>query len=546
MALALAFVYRLDAGVYGAVAVGAVLALRGSAAPGAWGARSVWTLRAGALVGLGAGATWLALWWGLGWPDATFFRYNLQTLPRFHSINNGLPYAWPGAAPPLESVLGAITILLPVVLLAVAARALVLRARAVVLSGGDARLELVVFLGVFALLALHTPLSRSDLPHLVHWTYYPLLCALALCGADALARSARAHVLCGALTAAFVVALFVHPDRPLLSLVEHLRPNPPVGACAETMFTPREAAGERTARFIAATCQFERLLREHGVGRIFVDFGAPWYYVRFGLPPVSPYYVLNRAWTPADQAIALNDLRRYDAGALLKVHGFGAIVHYDVHNMYHVPIIEAYLRARRDGAPAIQTPLGAVYFWNEPSPPLPPLTPIGADAPGPDLELSVNRVVYDPVSQFLEAVGWAADSARRVPLAALEVAQPAGIAAEVAYGEPRPDVAAYLGPHALRSGFWFVTRASPDTLQRADFGLRLVAADGRERFIGLDQVPITRLPPLDGVDSDALAVAVSDAEGLGRADRDAALARHQGLRTARGGASGVDGAGSLQ
>src|SRR5262249_10257380 len=158
----------------------------------------------------------------------------------------------------------------------------------------------------------------------------------------------------------------------------HLRPNPPVGPCADVMFTAGEAAQPLNASFIAATCELEQVLHRHGVSRLLTDHAAPWYYARFHMPPPSRYYSLNRAYgTPAQRQFS-DDIRAAGVQALFAVKGYGAMSRYDVPNALRVPIIEAYLRARRHGAPAVETPLGRLYFWNEAAAGAPP-TDIGGE-----------------------------------------------------------------------------------------------------------------------------------------------------------------------
>ncbi|MEO8602801.1 MAG: hypothetical protein ABI629_09510 [bacterium] len=528
-AAALGYVLRIDAGLYGGVAVAAVLVARQLLAGGTTMQRAAQALQALAAFGTGAAALLLASYAGLGWPDAIWYRMTLGTLPRLHSMATGRAYPWPTLDRGEPVVASALGVLLPLVLLSSAARPFLSQWRDANRQGGhpDARLWLLIFLAVFSLGGLRTALGRSDTAHILHWTLTPLAASLMLCTTAWWTRMARAPrrvtLGCALLAVALGATIWRNPHHLAPQLLEHLRPNAPIGVCADTMFTAREAAAPYTARFIAETCVVERLLRQHGVQRVLFNHAAPWYQVRFDVPLLSPDYSLNRAYLPADQRHVVDELRRHGTQAMLNVRGYSALDRYDVHNMYSVPVLEAYLRARRDGAPVLATPLGDLVLWDEAATPAAPAAPGALDE---QLSATVDSAIFDPATGFLELRGWAADLTTGQPLAGLTLQQPSGDSPELRYGLPRPDVESYLHSRAAkRTGWWAVTRSAPATWQAGELALELVAEDGRHRRLPLSALAVHDLPPLDGPAWRDVGAQVEAAAALGRADRAAALAR---------------------
>ena len=527
IAVGLAHIYRIDAGLFGAAALAAMVAVRALLGAPTWRGRLLLALRSGLAVAAGALLALAASRLLLGWPGAAWYAYVLGPLPRLHAINNGLPYPWPGQSTPIAGAVAVAALALPVVLLASAARAVIEATRRDRNALDVARLELLAFLAVFAVGAIHTALGRSDGPHLLHWTLPVLFVAILLCAADWLREVAapprRAHVILAAVAAVLAIIVVRDPRQLPRQLVEHLRPNPPVGACADRMFTPLEAAKPGTAAFIDAACATQQLLAARGVSRLVIDDGAPWYVEQFHMPLPTRFYAWYLARAPADQLAAIDDLRHLDAQGLLHPRGFGAVEIYDVPTPHHAPIVAAYLRGRSDGAPVIDTPVGRVVLWN--APPVvsePWLGPFdGALAAGFD------GAVYDPVTRFFDASGWAYDPATAGPLADLVLIQPAGsVGGDVRRGFDRPDVAAALSATAGPGTGWrAVTRLAPGAWRESPFGLEIVAGDGRQRFVPFEAMAVRELPRRAGAMWDDLAAQVDAAETLGRADRAAALQR---------------------
>ncbi len=366
---------------------------------------------------------------------------------------------------------------------------------------------------------LRTALGRSDVSHF-YWFYPVLLCTAALCMAPLLAWAAdRARYAVGAVVA--VAAVTTGARVPQLAsgwrgLAEHLRPNAPVGVCADTTFTAAEAAIRSNARFIDATCRLEQLLRARGVHRLLLDHSAPWYHSRFGMPPPSRYYSLNKAFTPEAQQQFIADVRAADVQALLAVRGYGALAQYDVPNAYRVPIIEAYLRARRRGAPAIDTPLGRLYLWNEPDAANPPASPpVTADE---RLALQGTGVTAVPSTGFVEVRGWTRDLGGAAPRIGL-VRTRAGDA-EITFAAPQRTDATGAAP--MVSTWSLVARATP--VELAGLAVELQGADGR-LLVSPELPPARELPPLAGPEWRDLHAAVDAAAALGAADRAAARQR---------------------
>jgi hypothetical protein len=393
---ALAYLFRIETGVYASLAALAVISYRElAAAGGAAGgavkalARSVFRFAAGGALVL-AGARLI-----LGWPGAAWYAYTLADLPRYHRDAVGIPLPWPvrgrvfspAEAASLPTFLA--RLLLTLLLLVQALRAL-LAARGRRPCAAPPRATQLLFVALFAALAVKSALDRSDVGHLLQWTALPLLVASCLAVAARSDAGSWGTRRAGAAVLALLLVLLAVDMGSLgfrvpalrgpaalagaasahwQAFVEHLSPNPPVGACADRMFTPGETRLGVNRRFITDECAVEGLLRSHGVGRMVIADSAPWYDVRFHLAPASRYFALARAYTPARQFELIAALRARPAQALLRPRGYNALGDFDLSDALRVPVADAYLRGRAEGVAVTPTPLGDLFLWNEPSPP---------------------------------------------------------------------------------------------------------------------------------------------------------------------------------
>ena len=498
--VALAHLFRIEVGVFALVATVVVLAQRCLMDREAGLAAALAAfVRAGACVAGGIALVLTASALAVGWPGRAWFEYALRELPRYHRDAVGMPFPWPLATGRSARVPAA---LYPVALgwLLFVLLLLGQTVRAMLGWKDRRRAGHLLFVATFAWLATRSALDRSDEAHVLQWSHVPLLGALLLAIAVARDRfgwSARrtASVVVLALlcfdgaglrwTSLVTRTLVRLPGRIAASttlLGEHLRPNPPVGECADLMFTPTESRLPENARFIADTCATERLLAAHGVSRFLIQHSAPWYEARFGQPSTTKFFAFARAYTPAEQRALVDDLRAADAQALLRVRGYQALTVFDVADGLRVPVVDAYLRARRRDVTAISSPIGDWFFWDEPAACVSSST-AGRDAA--PLDLLVDRFVYVPMSEMLAAEGWAADRAARRPLASLAISAGAGAPdVDVEYGVARPDVVLTQGVAALeRSGWRMTAPIAHEDWQRARATGRLVfagiASDGR-------------------------------------------------------------------
>lgn len=499
---ALGLVFRIDAGTYGIGALAVALSAGALLEPGPLGARL--RLLAGRALGAASGgaAALLLLRLILGWPTSAWYAYLVGSLPRYHSMANGLPYPWPiGGELTLTAAMALGLPALAVTLGASAARAA---------RGGvsPTRVALLAGVAVLAVGALRSGLGRSDLAHLLHFAL-PLGLLVALIAASAglrwlAARRRLATALLAALAA--IVALRLVTDtrrRPFTQLRQHLAANPPSGPCGETLFTPLEAVRDDVRALIDATCVTERQLREAGVRRLVIDHSAPWYYVRFDMPLPTPYYSFNRAALPDQQQRVVDDLRAYDADALLQVRRFRALERYDVPDGLRVPLIAAYLRERRGDAPLLATPIGQLALWNRPA------TPSASAAPPPvsGLRGVVTNAVYDPASRFLSAQGRVRD-------------ERGGGRLDVRIDGTVSDLQSWINDDGT---FDLVTRLPAGLATPPPLTLVVEASDGRARRIRVPESVVTLLPPLRGAAVRDLAERTDAAAAAGRADRAAAI-----------------------
>lgn len=566
MCFGLAYLFRIETAFYAALAALAVIAHRDLLAAGEpWG-RGVRTA-AGSVLRLGAGAALVlgAARLVLGWPGAAWYAYTLGDLPRYHRDAMGFPLPWPrpGVARSPQEVLWlnrTLARLLLTLLLLVQALRQVLerpRPRPRALAAPDLaaperttpdRAAPLLFVAVFAAAAAKTALDRSDVGHVTQWSELPLLAAACLAFVAwrerrswTRPRSGLALVVLIALldfgNLGFRIPALRDPAAAAAAarerwngLVEHLARNPPAGACADRTFTPGEGRQEANRRFVADTCAAEATLRAHGVTRLAIADSASWYYVRFRMPWPTRYFAMARAYTPARQLELVRELRASRPQALLLAHGYGALGDFDVPDAVRVSVVDAYLRGRRRGVAVTSTPLGDLFFWDEPDGCM-PAAPAGA--PGPRAELTPELVAYQPASGLLFARGWAIDGAAQAPLAALTLPHPPpGAAADLELGRNRDELAEGLHREALRHAGWEL--AVRGWRPRRDHGggpgpedalvLEAVAQGGDASRVRLDLTGARLLGPLSGAEWDGLGEAIDHAAALGRADRAGALA----------------------
>jgi hypothetical protein len=563
--LGLAYLFRIETAIYGSLAAFAVIAWRELAATDETVARAAVTagrrslqLVAGAALVLGA-ARLLA-----GWPGIAWYAFTLWELPRYHGDAMGFLLPWPrrGEVPPplvaawLARALA--RLLLTLLLLVQAVRAVGTR-RCRRESAERQPTAQLLFVAVFAAAALKSELDRGDLGHVLQWSAVPLLAAACLAAAGLRERwsaSRRRWSLAVVLLIAvldfanlgFQVpaprgagAIAAAARERWRGLVEHLSPNPPAGACADRTFTPAESRLPSNRGFIADTCAVEGLLRSHGVSRLVIADSASWYYVRFGLPLPTRYFAMARAYTPPRQLELVDQLRARRPQALLLADGYGALREFDVPDAVRVPVVDAYLRARRHGAGPIPTPLGDLFFWDESrscgSAERPGGGGKGGGGRGGPPLIETVTAAYQPASGVLFARGWAIDGATRRPLAGLALGRPApgadavlesgltGAAAPVVEPGPAPRHDGWelwvrgWTPGAAREALC-VDAAGGGAGAAAGIGtIAGTVAGRRSDCVNLDLSRMRVLGPLQGAEWTGLEAAVERAWAMGRADR---------------------------
>jgi len=505
----------------------------------------------------------------LGWPGAEWYRETLWQLPRYHRDAAGFPLPWPrwGVEPsPLEALWSSralARLLLTLLLLVQALRQLLERQRPRPRAASERTAQLL-FVAVFAAAAAKSVLDRSDVGHVLQWSALPLL-AIA-CVAFSGWRERRSWTRWRAGLALVVLIALLDFDGLGLKIpmprtpaaaaavarqrwdafVEHLVPNPPAGSCADRMFTLGESRLAANRAFIAGSCAVEATLRSHGVTRLVIADSASWYYVRFRMPFPPRYFAMARAYTPPRQFELIRELRASRPQALLLARGYGALGDFDIPDAVRVSIVDAYLRSRRRGVAVTPTPLGDLFFWDEPATCAPAMRPAG-ESPRP--ELGTELVVYQPVSGLLFAKGWAIDGATQQPLAALTPREASpGAAADFELGRQRDDLVEGSHREAMRHSGWELmvrgwqphganraARADHSDHAKDALDLEATAAGGRKGRVRLDLSSPRILGPLSGAEWNDLGAAIDRAAAMGRADRAQALGdpAREGSRTAQ-------------
>jgi hypothetical protein len=519
-AAAFGHLFRIEFSLYGTLAVLGVIGYRCLAEPQRAVARRVQALGSAVVwFGLGVVLPFSGLRLMVGWPDTVWFD-EVSTLITFHRDATGKALPLPTvaisvAARSLPQFRPAL--LLPALVLLIASLAVARLSDRSAQPPLRRRVVFVVFLALLGFGLLRTASGRSDAGHVLAALGVVRFGVALLCVELLLMRGAAARRMVWLATAVSIGALVYHGasriESQLALLGEHLTANAPVGPCRDTMFTATEAALPRNRDFIAATCDVEQMLRTHAVDRIVIDHAAPWYYARFQMPLPTRYYGLSRAYTPARQWELIRDLRAAQPGALLRVAGFEALVRYDVENPFNVPVVEAYLRARRRAAPTIETALGTLHLWQEPPVDLPAALPIAAES------FRVHEAIYEPASGFVEICGTVAEDEQSA-VTRLAVVPEADVTSETRMIAPGSRacgrVVDFVAPRV-----WLLTGRTLDWAA-ARLVLRGVPDErGADRQIVLPAP--RRLPGRTGAEWGDLAAQVTAAAHLGRADRLAAL-----------------------
>lgn len=542
------YLFRLETGIFGAAAAIAVL-LVGIIDQTEGTIRRRCRDRAKALLAFGSGlAAFLILWrLAFGWPGAAWFEYTLLELPRYHRDALGKTASWGGnltfgdgpSSPEGRVLLGWLIF----VLLLLVHTAGALSSKRTGTPRERERTTQIVFLSVFALLATRSALDRSDPQHVFQWTVLPvlgiLLVASTRIGEELRWRPGRSTAL--VFSCVLILSFIRLEDRPGVrggaaehglasswrSLAEHLSPNPPSGPCGDRMFTPAETGLAVNRRFIRDTCQFQRLLEEHGVTRLAMTHSAPWYQVRFHLPLLTRYFAIARAYTPDQQFELVEDLRSGRPQALLRAHGYRAVSAFDIADELRAPVVGSYLRARRKGVPSTPTPLGELFLWNEAASCA--TSPQKGDE-GPGIQITAAWTAYQPMTGLLHAQGWARDRAGQALVSLGLGDAPSLISPDLEYGlfrpprriRPDPTGSTLIG--STQTGWELSARLPPglglnDLAGRDPVELVGVAADGALARFRIDVESARVMPPLTGPEWQGLDATVRKAERLGAADR---------------------------
>ncbi|MFQ5792935.1 MAG: hypothetical protein ACE5JI_20900, partial [Acidobacteriota bacterium] len=557
IALGLGLLWRIEIGIYGLLALGGLVAYRdlvaGPQSGQAWMAKSRVFLRHTCSLLAGVTVSFGLAYVVFGWPNPFWFNVVFRLLPAYYADSWGLPFPTVHAPDPFTratlsvTAYGSLVFIMILIFMAIhmAQRALSLSTVPPAGSDGPRRhphAEVLVFLALAGALSLKTTLGRSDTPHVLFSTPFLVIGSLLL--VVALAQRRFGWTPLKTFVALVIGVLFVNAStiairlpRPIPSwervaasvrrLTEHLSPNPLVGPCGDRMYTPSEARAPKVRAFIAATCEVEAILRDHGISRLLIDHSAAWYYVRFGVLPLpTKYHTLGAAITPELQRQLIEELLESRPQALLKVQGFRALRSKNsTPNSIMIPMVEAYLQERRKGVKPIQTAIGDLYLFDNPQyrlepPPAVPFSPITMAQAQKEVSLTVDFLIFVP-SGFLLGRGWAVERkggwAEARPLERLFLYQGGAPVGELTYGLPRPGVSkAFQNPSLTRVG-WNLDQlvASPD-IEREPFGVRALLADGRVVDFRLDTSKLRRLPSLTGPEWARLPEAVREAQRLAR------------------------------
>ena len=538
---ALAHLYRVEAGLFGATAASLVIAWRSLGTSGAaWSdrirhlTRDLLRFLAGIALCLGACRA------AFGWPGQAWFEYTLQALPKYHRDAAGMTAQWFASSWRSVDAPGALLLawltFLALLLVQTVAH---LRPTDGPRTRAGASAEPLLFLAAFAVLATRSAIDRSDDEHIRQWVALPLLGVLVLaasaaremCGLSRRRAVALMFVLVGSVP---VLGGFISPAQgpdPLAEVggapkwrlfVEHLRPNPPQGACGDRMFTPTESRLHSNRSFIDATCEVERLLASRHVTSLAITHSAPWYWVRFGMPVLSRYFAPVRAYTPLEQGDLVDDLRRGRPQALLRVVGYGALSEFDIPDAFRVPVVDTYLRARRQGVEAIATPLGDLYFWHDP-----PACAAPSAAPEETVrtQLRVELIASYGFGGMVYAQGWAMDGNGKALRRLILQGDSSLISPRLEYGLSNSKAGQ---PAEGRGLGWEFTARLPEgrATLREEKPLELLAvhADGRTDRVSLRLRSARPLPPLSGPGWRGLGAALSRSDAQGLADRSEACA----------------------
>lgn len=389
LSLGFAYLWRVDTGVYGFVAIVSYFLIvqyyqQGYAVDGRIVPHLLSKRRLGGLLGqllpLMFGIALLLAFFRLafGFPTVEWFRTTLLEIPAYHGDSTGvaldLPlkgfqrfadYGWMAMHVAVPFHLAGMLLLGLMV-------ATKVRRRELPLSRPRDRFFLLLLL--FSLLYVKTALDRSRPGNLATAMTFPLLLLL-LDGADYLGRRHRrwptfAGTLLGVYLLSMGLSVYYNGRRAGMTWLPAVRSMPSANLAAlRHSLRPtvswsdqlQEINDPDIALFREAVAGLRRELNERGIGesQFLVHHSGPLLYGLVDRWTPTKYYCLGWAATPHLEAELVSELQRQGVRAYLELNGrWGGLQDYDIPDSHRIPNVHRFLESERRRGTSVDTELG--------------------------------------------------------------------------------------------------------------------------------------------------------------------------------------------
>ena len=373
-----AHIYRIEAGVYGAMSIVGLASLQLFASVIS---RDIVSLKLRAknftlflvAVLISMGLAYILL----GWPGPEWYRIAFGTLPKYMADSAGFPFPLPidtdNYLLGLETARFTTVYYCSVIGLLSIATVVVAR-RITALKPSDYFFILIVLLSV---VSLRTAFGRSDAFHIHQYANLAFL-VLLLCLARGVVRSglvvwqkvavvSLVFVFFNFVTGSFTNTPFLGHGRVVKNsfqfLSDYSKDRP--AQCSEAMFSEVQLSLPYYREYDRAICDIKKLLSMLNIrsGELLVSHSASLVYPSLGFKPPTRYYCLGWAITDDMQRELIADLEGSKVKVILFINEkFNGISTYDIPDKVRLPIYYKWLEKNFDLSSGLSTPLGILAF----------------------------------------------------------------------------------------------------------------------------------------------------------------------------------------
>ncbi|MBE9527675.1 MAG: hypothetical protein IME99_00385 [Proteobacteria bacterium] len=372
--LFVAHLYRIEAGIYGAMAIAGLGCLQLFASAVSKDFTAV-KLRARnlALFVVAIFASMGAAYVLLGWPGPEWYKVIFGTLPKFMADSTGFPFPLPLDSENyrlgLKGVRFATVYYTAVVGLLALTTVFVVR-RLKDLKESDYFFVLLVLLSV---VSLRTAFGRSDFMHIHQYSNFIYLLLLLYISRGVVraglgpkrkvAIVALLFIFCNFWTGSFNNTPHIRHDKVLTEssniFADYKSPRP--AQCSSGIFSAKQLKMRQYRAYDNSVCGTKEILDifEIKSGELLVTHSASLIYPSLGLKPPTGYYCLGWAITPEMQRGLIAELEASNVKVILTSKKYGE---YDIPDRVRLPIYHKWLQENFDLSTPIITPLGTLVF----------------------------------------------------------------------------------------------------------------------------------------------------------------------------------------